>query len=221
MSCLRTLRLLQRPTSRHTFTISSAKYATHHPIKFMESEDRWKEKDNVSKQWELIYKAPMDKWLKVLSVYLGVSTVSIACGGLYYAIFEFSLEKMNDPVVLGEDVVIANSGIECLVYIGSFVAFHVALKTVLSKYVIRLYQNGDRYIAIFRGHIMMNSITKHEFRLKDFKKLKPTFIRTWTDARFSLGSKQAILLENHFKTPEYFNYLLYKKSKDDPNKDDD
>ncbi|KAL0850435.1 hypothetical protein ABMA28_012239 [Loxostege sticticalis] len=208
MNCLRLLRSLSRP---NYLKISSLDYATRHPSKFTEVQDRWREKDDVSKRYQLIYKAPMDKAMNYLSTYLTYSTAVIAGSGLYFGIFDFDKEAMNNPVVFGEDVVIANSGTECLVYIGAFVGFHIAVKILLSKYVLRLYQDGDNYLAVFQGHTF-NSTVKHEFRLMDFKKLNPTLVVSWGDARFSLGKKQAIILENYFKTPEYFNYLLNKKS---------
>lgn len=217
MNCLRLLRSISRP---NILRIASYNYATQHPVKFTEIQDRWREQDNVSKRYQLIYKAPMEKWLNYLSMYLTVSTAVVAGSGVYYGIFEFDKESMNNPVVMGGDVVIANSGTECLIYIGAFIGLHIAVKLLLSKYVIRLYQDGDNYIAIFRGHTY-NSIVKHQFQLKDFKKLKPTILVSWGDARFSLGTKQAIILENYFKTPEYFNYLLYKKSATGPKDDDD
>lgn len=155
----------------------------------------------------------MDNLLNYATAYLTFSTATVGAAAVYYAAFVFDMAEVDTPVVLGENVVIANSGIECLSYLGAFVVFHAMLKILLSKYVIRLYQHGDKYIAVFRGH-MFNYIKKHEFKLNDFKKLNPTLVVTWGDSRFGLGSKHAILLDNYFKTPEYFNYLLYKKKTD-------
>ncbi|XP_053601377.1 uncharacterized protein LOC128670046 [Plodia interpunctella] len=214
MNCIRLFKSIQR--SQYSF-LQTAKYAINfnHPIKFSETEDRWKEKDNVSNKWQLIYKGPMEPSLKFLSAYITFSTVTIGCSAIYYAAFQFDVATMNDPVVLGEDVVIANSAVECLVYLGAFIIFHTAIKILLSKYVVRLYRDGDNYLAIFRGHFF-NSIKKHHFHLNDFRKLSPTFVVSWGDARFGLGKKHSILLENYFKTPNDFNYLLNKKNADSP-----
>lgn len=207
MNCMRLL----TATQRHSiFKIFSVRYVSHHPQKFLEIQDRWREKDNVSKNYELIYKAPMEKILNYATAYLTFSTTTVGAAGLYYFAFEFSMANVDTPVVLGDNVVIANSGIECLSYLGAFVVFHLMVKILLSKYVIRLYQHEDNYIAVFRGY-MFNSIKKHKFKLNEFKKLNPTVVVTWGDSRFGLGDKHAILLDNYFKTPEYFNYLLYKK----------
>ncbi|KAM3966667.1 uncharacterized protein ACR2FA_012204 [Aphomia sociella] len=207
-NCIRLFRQLHhRP---YTLQISIAKYAAQHPSKFMETQNRWREMDGVSKRWQLIYKAPMERELKFVTAYLTLSTSIATCGGLYYGAFEFHPQDLNNPVILGDDVVIANSPVEFLVYIGAFAAFHAAVKVLLAKYVVRMYQDGDNYLAIFRGNFF-NSIKKHQFHLKDFKKLKPTLVVTWSDARFGIGNKHAIILENYFKTPKHFNYLLYKK----------
>ncbi|CAG9783206.1 unnamed protein product [Diatraea saccharalis] len=192
--------------------IIAARYISQHPVKFIETERRWREKDNVPKHWELIYKAPMERWLNYLSVYLTFSTTTVGFGGLYYAAFVFDINTVNNPVILGDDIVVANSGFECFVYLAAFVGFHAGIKILLSKYVLRLYQDGDNYLAIFGGHVY-NQIKKHKFHLNDFKRLNPTFVVSWGDARFSLGNKHAIILENYFKTPEYFNYLLFKRNK--------
>lgn len=163
----------------------------------------------------------MDKFLNYATAYLTFSTTTVGAAGLYYAAFVFDMAEVDTPVVLGDNVVIANSGIECLSYLGAFVAFHLMVKVLLSKYVIRLYQHGDNYIAVFRGY-MFNSIRKHEFKLNEFTKLNPTIVVAWTDARFGLGNKHAILLDNYFKSPAYFNYLMYKRKTDgDSPKDDD
>ncbi|CAG5041816.1 unnamed protein product [Parnassius apollo] len=127
---------------------------------------------------------------------------------------------MNEPVIIGHDVVIANNAMECFIYLGAFVIFHVAVKILLSKYVIRLYQNGDKYLAVFKGHTY-NSIKKHEFHLDEFKKLNPTLVVSWSDARFALGEKHGIILENYFKTPEYFHNLLNKKKAKDSVRESD
>lgn len=198
--------------------IPSARCISQHPVKFIETQNWWRQRDNVSKDWQLIYKAPMDTILNYVTTYLTVSTTTIGLAGLYYAAFIFNTADMNNPVILGDDVVVASSGTECLFYLGAFITFHLAVKILLSKYVIRIYQHGDNYIAIFRGHIF-NSIKKHEFHLKDFTKLNPTFVVSWGDARFDIGKKHAIILENYFKTAEYFNYLLRKRSKDNPNEE--
>ncbi|XP_030039288.1 uncharacterized protein LOC115454710 [Manduca sexta] len=214
MNCIRLLKLAERQ-SLQCFKTSPVRCIGYHPIKFLETQEKWRETDNVSKRWQLIYKAPMDLAIKCISTYVTFSTTTIAIGGVYYAGFVFNIEEMNNPVMLGDEVVLANSATECLVYLGAFFAFHVALKVLMSKYVIRLYQDGDEYLAIFRGN-MYNSIKKHKFRLDEFHKLKPTFVVSWGDARFGLGKKHAILLENYFKTPEHFNYLLYKRKKHKP-----
>lgn len=181
----------------------------------METEKLWRDRDNVSRRWQLIYKAPMDTALKFATTYLTISTSIISVGTLYYSAFVFDIDDMYNPVVIGDDIVIANSPVECFVYLASFIALHVAIKVLLSKYVIRLYQDGDEYLAIFRGNFF-NSINKHKFFLNDFKKLKPTLVVSWGDARFDLGNKHGIILENYFKTPEHFNYLLNKKRTDRP-----
>ncbi|XP_063373295.1 uncharacterized protein LOC134661240 [Cydia amplana] len=214
MNCVRLL----NASHRNIFKLSSIQYATH-PVKFLEAQSKWQEKDGVSKRWQLIYKAPMDTQLNYTTTYLTLSTVAVTAGGVYYAAM-FDKSTLNEPVVVGTDVVIANSPTECLVYLGAFVAFHIMLKVLLNKYVLRLYQDGDNYIAVFRGH-MFNTIFKHKFHLKEFKKLRPTIFVSWGDARFDLGNKHGIILENYFKTPEHFNYLLYKNQRHKPEDDDE
>ncbi|XP_013144314.1 PREDICTED: uncharacterized protein LOC106107854 [Papilio polytes] len=216
MNCLRLLRshnirLLQ---NQAILRISRLSYVSQHPNKFIETQNRLRENDGVSKQWQLIYKAPMEKILQFATAYLTFSLATISCGLVYYSVFIFDTATMYEPVILGDDVVIANNSMECLIYLGSFVLLHAAVKLLLSKYVVRLYQKGDNYLAIFRGHTY-SSINKHEFHLNEFKKLKPSSIVTWSDARFALGKKKGILLEDYFKTPEYFNYLLYKRNAPD------
>ncbi|KAJ0180995.1 hypothetical protein K1T71_003080 [Dendrolimus kikuchii] len=217
MNCIRLLKLCEQQ-SLNVFKIS-ARLIANHPIKFIETQDRWRQRDGISKRWQLIYKAPMDNILNYVTTYLTFSTTTIAAGAVYYAAFVLDPATINDPVVIGEDLVIANSAMECLTYLGAFIIFHVAVKILLSKYVIRLYQDGDEYLAIFRGSYY-NSIKKHLFRLDEFKKLKPALVVTWSDARFSLGNKHGILLEHYFKTPEHFNYLRYKNNEDKPDSDD-
>ncbi|CAK1548199.1 unnamed protein product [Leptosia nina] len=187
----------------------------HHPLKFIETEDRWRQKDGVSRNWELIYKAPMDKPINFASTYLTVSSSTIGAATLYYTAFMLDVNTINEPMVVGEDVVIANNATEFLIYLTSFFIFHVAVKVLISKYVLRLYQDGDNYLAVFRGH-WYNSIQKHKFHLNEFKKLNPTFVVSWGHSRYGLGSKHGILMDLYFKTPEYFNYLLYKKKLENP-----
>lgn len=211
MNCVRILRTVQHQS---VFKILKANYASQHPIKFLGFQEKFQEKDGVSKQWQLIYKAPMERILQFVSAYLTFSTTTISCSLIYYSAFVFDKATMYDPVILGDDVIIANNSQECIIYLVAFFLFHVAVKVLLSKYVVRLYQNGDNYLAVFRGHTY-NSIKKHEFHLNEFRKLNPTVVVSWSDSRFALGKKHGILLENYFKTPEYFNYLMNKKKIND------
>lgn len=209
MNCLRVLRLAERQRA-NIFRITSVKTISGHHIRFNETQDRWRVRDELPKEWNLIYKAPMDNVLKYISTYLIFTSTSVALSGLYYGVFVHDPARWNQPILLTEDLVIASNTTECLVYMGTFIAFHIALKVLLSKYVVRLYQNGDEYMAIYYGNLY-NSIRKHRFQLKEVEKLKSTMIIPWGDARFSLGKKHAILLETYFKTPEYFNNLVKNK----------
>lgn len=196
------------PIIRSTLRVPSAKYATH-PFKFMEVEDRWREKDGIPRNYNLIYKAPMDNVLNYLTSYITVSTSIIAVAGVYYALTADKSE-LDRPIVVGGDVVLAHSSIEGLIYVIAFISFHTALKILLSRFVVRLYQDDENYTAVFRGHVH-NSIKKYSFHMDDFKRLNLPLVVSWADARFSLGGKHAILLENYFKTPEHFYQLLYKR----------
>ncbi|XP_026484447.2 uncharacterized protein LOC113392304 [Vanessa tameamea] len=207
MNCLRLLRPI---SCRPSFNFTSVKYVSQHPLKYLDKQEKWQEKDGLSKNWQLIYKAPMGNALNYAVAYLTTSTAIVAASTLYYTAFVFDVNTMNDPVIIGESLVIANNAPECLIYLGSFVLLHVAVKVLISKFVVRMYQKGDEYVAIFRGH-WINSIVKHKFHLNEFKKLNPTFVVSWGDARFQLGKKHGILLDTYFRTPEYFNYLMYKK----------
>ncbi|XP_075979181.1 uncharacterized protein LOC142978568 [Anticarsia gemmatalis] len=216
MNCLRLLQLAERQ-SFNVFQIS-ARCSSHYRLRFLETQNMWRENDNISKRWQLIYKAPMSTALNVASTYLTATTGLLSVGAVYYGAFVYDSTSLDQPVILGDDVVIANSPTECFIYIGAFIALHVAIKIVLSKYVVRLYQDGDEYLAVYRGHLF-NSIKKHKFHLNEFQKLKGSVIIPWSDSKYALGKKQGILLENYFKTPEYLNYLITKKSKD--TQDDD
>ena len=217
MNCIRLLRLAEQQQFK-VFQATSARYVSSQPMRFMETQNMWREKDGVSRRWQLIYKAPMNTALNWASAYLTISTSIVGAGTLYYATNVYDKADAYTPVTVGDNVIIANSPMECFVYLGAFIALHAAVKVLISKYVIRLYQDGDEYIAVFRGHFF-NRISKHKFHVKDFKKLNPTFVVSWGDARFDLGNKHGIILENYFKTPEHFNYLLNKRSADKPDDD--
>lgn len=207
MNCLR---FFKPPKIFSLCRVGSVRYISQNHLKIQETEDKWRSKDGLAEKWKLIYKAPMGDILNYTVVYLTCSTAIVSAAALYYAAFAFDVSTMNDPVLFGPDVVIANNVTECLIYVGGFILFHVAVKILISKFVIRLYKNNDEYIAIFQGY-WFNSTKKHKFHLQEFKKLNPTFVVSWGDARFGLGKKHGILLSDYFKTPEYFNYLLYKQ----------
>ncbi|XP_049886458.1 uncharacterized protein LOC126380931 [Pectinophora gossypiella] len=214
MNLIRLLSPIKRPPICKIFSVN---YVSQHPLKFLETQDRWRQKDNIPRQYDLIYKAPMGKWLNLATAYLTVSTTTIGCLGAYYGAFVFNVAEMNNVVTIGDDIVIADSGLECLTYLGAFVMFHAAVKVLLAKYVVRLYQDGDNYIAVYLGH-WYNVIQKHKFKHGEVKKLKPTYVVSWGKSRYSLGNKHAILLEDYFKTPEYFNNLLPKEKEPEENK---
>lgn len=210
MNCLRLIRECR--SQSYLLKTVRVNYSFQHPLKFLETQDRWKEKDGLSRNWNLIYKAPMDTSIKWASTFITLSSSTIAAAAIYYSAFIFNMETINEPLIVGDNVVLANNAIECLVYLTSFIVFNIVVKVLISKYVLRLYQDGDNYLAVFRGH-WYNVIKKHEFHLDEFRKLKPTFVVSWGDARYGLGKKHGIILDRYFKTPEHYNYLL-KKNED-------
>ncbi|XP_041973917.1 uncharacterized protein LOC121729460 [Aricia agestis] len=207
------IRILRPLQYQYFLNFRDIRLISHHTQRFSEVEERYRQRDGMSRRWNLIYKAPMEGTLKYTSSYLTFSTVSVALGSLYYAAFMFDPLTMNDPVVVGDNVVIVSDITEAGIYLGAFFLFHTAIKVLLSKYVVRMYKDGDNYVAIFNGH-WHNQIKKHKFHLNEFEKLNPTYVVTWGDARYGLGKKHGILLDNYFKTPEYLNILLYKRKTD-------
>lgn len=207
MNCLRLIRL--NPLHMTLSRLGTVKFISHHPFKFTESQDKWRQIDQMSDRWDLVYKAPMGTVLNFSSAYLTASSTILSAGAVYYSLFMFDITKLNDPIIIGDDVVIANNMYESLIYVGAYIMFHVALKILLSKFVVRLYKNGDEYTAVYRGN-WYNSISKHKFHLNEFKKLNPTLVVSWGESRYALGKRHGILLDNYFKSPEYLNYLITK-----------
>lgn len=213
---MKTLRLLSPLCTKfhvHLTKAISAGYCTH-PLKYIEAQEKWRLKDDVSKRWELIYKAPMQNVMNWITTYLTVTTGMFACAGVYFTLFSLSRDFNQPILLLDSDIVLADNIQECLIYLGAFVLINIGVKRVLSKFVLRMYKNGDKYLAIYQGHFYKLT-TKHEFHLNDFKKLSPTLVVSWGDSRYSLGQRHAIILDRYFKTPALFNKLLYKKTRVD------
>lgn len=190
--------------------VYSPKYSTH-PFRFIEIQDRWRKHDEVSRNWELIYKAPMTNAIKWATTYVTAITGLTTCAGIYYAITAQYMRDYNEAIYLGEDIVLADNLTECFIYLAAFLVFHLAAQKILSTYVLRMYKDGDKYIAIYKGQLF-SSQYKYEFHLNDFKRVKSyvPLLLPWSDSKYSLGNKRGIILEDYFKSQEYLNYLLNK-----------
>lgn len=168
---------------------------------------KFKIKDNIPEQYDLIYRNGMDNYLLVAHIFT-TTTAALVC---ISTLIESGSETMKfekwatKPKTTDSDMIIM---------VSAFIFFWVALQAIVAKMPIRIYNYPklNKYILIFHGNIPLLKSTIH-CNVSDFSKVRPRGILPWKDFTYEIeNNRNVILIENYFRRPADLNIILgYQK----------
>ncbi|EDW08500.2 uncharacterized protein LOC6578657 [Drosophila mojavensis] len=163
--------------------------------------------DNLPANYQLIYRAPLEKyvtWAKNVST-LTVSLISLV------AAYNLATTSMNfSNAVKKIDVgVLASTEADFYFFAVGFVLINMAIRIFVFKYPLRIYKSGDKYVAVY-GSQWPVGIVKHYFQRGQIEEYK-SVLNPWSHIIFKLGHRSSMLMIDYFKTPSEFHELFKEK----------
>lgn len=158
-----------------------------------------KEKDQIPKDFTLIYKAPMEDYMK----YGYPTTMLMFLGAPSIMMYEY---YKNGEILLKREVheiVFLNPELEMWVFAGALALCTWAICAVLFKYPVRLYKRNDQqeYIAMFLSAMPLR-VRKFQYISAAKTKFRNPMYFFVPDCHYVLeGKKKAILMVHYFRTP--------------------
>ncbi|PSN29962.1 hypothetical protein C0J52_23560 [Blattella germanica] len=192
----------------------------HQPLRNLvrmtqKTEARLKLADNIPKEYELVYRAPMISYVKVAQTVSSISVLMLTAVAFYKIYINkaitFPIVIRFDTSVLGD---FATDVGTFIFLISSFMLFNVSIYAITLRYPHRIYYNATakEYICILTG------LLPSQFRKLNFNKGEVirqfTIISSllpWRDAIFKIGKKTVFLVENGFRTPADFSTMMSKR----------
>lgn len=158
-----------------------------------------KQKDQIPKDFTLIYKAPMEDYMK----YGYPATMLLFLGAPLIMMYDY---YKNGEIVLRREVseiVFLNPQFEICVFAGALALCTWGICAVLFKYPVRLYKRNDQqeYIAMFLSAVPLR-FRKFQYISATKKKFRNPLYFFVPDCHYLLeGKKKAILMVHYFRTP--------------------
>lgn len=174
------------------------------------TEGALKKADNIAEGFNLVYKAPMDKYILALSIACAVTTAGLTLLGYQVYTENMSLKDLEQRTTFGEKVVVSTGKYDLVLFIIGLVGFNIMMSIMIRRYPLRIWKNGENYIVVFEGHIP--SVRRYFPFLKGQVEPVPARgILPWKDSRFLINGQKAILLDQYFKTPSELHHMINEK----------
>lgn len=189
------VKLLHKSSIRPTLPSRIAGFFKASPKRSLEL----KQKDQIPKDYTLIYKAPMEDYMKygypiTMSMFLAAPLILMYD---YYIHGKILLRKEM------HEIVFINPELEICVFAGAMVLCTLGICAVLFKYPVRLYKRNDQqeYIAMFLSAVPLR-VRKFQYVSAAKKTFRNPLYFFVPDCHYVLeGNKKAILMPHYFRTP--------------------
>ena len=172
-----------------------------------------RKKDKISKDYTLIYKSPIERylsWIKNFSSFsaLAVGTICALNAGYLQNLMsipaadEQKFDYMDLGLIAGEH--------DVLYALAFFTLISGALRIFISKYPLRIYKKENKYLLIHDSQLPFQ-YRRVEFEQGQVEPAKPFLLNPWKSDTFLINNSTYFLLLQYFKTPSE----LYKMLKDE------
>lgn len=154
----------------------------------------------------------MASYMLALSIGSAVTVSIISALGVYVIATKMSLDDLTLNKSFGKRTIVTSNKYEWVAFVFFFFAFNWAIFLMIRRYPLRIYRNGDQYVAIFEGHIPFLR-RQVPFAKGQVEPMPARGILPWKDSRYSLNGTRTILLEYYFKTPSELHRMINEKYK--------
>lgn len=176
------------------------------------SNEKYRLADKVKEGFEIIYKAPMEKYILALSIGSFATVGMMSVAGLYILSEKIALQDLVQTKTWGDRTVVSTNEYELMAFVASFFGFNLAIFLMIRRYPLRIYRNGEKYVAVFEGHVPF--VRRHvEFQKGQVEPMTPWGIMPWKEQRYSINGQRSILLDHYFKTPSDLHQMIHEKYK--------
>lgn len=174
------------------------------------TEEALKRADKINAAFQLVYKAPMDKYVLALSIACCVTTAGLGLLGFQVFTDNLTLDDLQQRTTFGEKVTVSTGKNDLVMFIVGLIGFNLMMSIMIRRYPIRIWKNGENYVVVFEGHIP--SVRRQFPFLKgQVEPMPPKGILPWKDSRFLINGQKTIMLEQYFKTPSELHHMINKK----------
>ncbi|XP_023162655.2 uncharacterized protein LOC111593843 [Drosophila hydei] len=163
-------------------------------------------RDNLPAHYQLIYRAPLEKyvtWTKNVSTFT-VSVIALIAG---YQLAT-SINFMNLVRKIDVGVLVSNEA-DLYFFAAGFVLINLAIRIFVFKYPLRIYKSGDKYVAVFGSQMPVGTV-KHYFQRGQIAEYK-NVLNPWSHVIFKLDKRSSMLMIDYFKTPSEFHEMFQER----------
>ncbi|XP_055918250.1 uncharacterized protein LOC129950359 [Eupeodes corollae] len=172
------------------------------PLKRFMKEEQFAEKDKAPQGFKIIYRAPMEYYIKSAKIISTGSATLMACLATFKYATDNKYVELATEINLGP-LVAHDSDIWPIT--AGFIAINATIMIFITKYPLRIYKKDKSYLAIYEG-ILPLGVNRFEFSRGQTKEWKH-FLNPWSLITYRIKNKTSLLLLDYFKTPSEFNEM--------------
>ncbi|XP_059609221.1 uncharacterized protein LOC132256724 [Phlebotomus argentipes] len=171
------------------------------------NEEKIRNMDKLPSHWTLIYRNPMYNYVSAMT---WITTVSFTVIGIFLAhwlITGHYFLGTNEQIEAQELGPGTSNLSEVVVMCGFFIIFNGILRVTLNRFPLRIYQNGEKYLAIYTWKVpYRNEIL--EYSKGDVVQVPPRGM-LWASLRYKIRGRKTILLYNYFRSPSDLHGMMH------------
>uniref|UniRef100_A0A336LF54 CSON011132 protein n=1 Tax=Culicoides sonorensis TaxID=179676 RepID=A0A336LF54_CULSO len=174
------------------------------------TEESMRIKDKLTHNFKIIYRAPMQSYIKALSIACAVTSAGLAFIGIHAYINGLTLDDLQQRSSYGDRFVVSTNTTELALFMVSLVVFNIVMSLTIRRYPLRIWRNGENYVAVFQSHIPF-VCRNFSFMKGQMEPMAVKGVLPWKDARYVVNGQRMILLDQYFKTPSELHRMLNEK----------
>ncbi|KAH8413603.1 hypothetical protein KR222_001619, partial [Zaprionus bogoriensis] len=167
--------------------------------------------DNLSQNYQLIYRAPLGDYLA------WTKNISTATVTLLSLIAGYQLASASSFTGIAKQIQIASlvsNETDLYYFTVGFVLINLAIRVFIARYPLRIYKTNTtncRYVAVFSSQLPTGTV-KHSFERGQISEYR-NWLNPWSNIMFKLNQRSSMLLIDYFKTPHEF-HMLFEAEKE-------
>ncbi|XP_063697303.1 uncharacterized protein LOC134828207 [Culicoides brevitarsis] len=176
------------------------------------TEESLRKSDKILNGFSLIYKAPADKYILSVSAFVLLTVSGLLTYVFIYFYHGMTFEEIVPRKTFGQKRSVTTNKTELIIAGIGTVVFNIMLTLMIRRYPLRIWKNGENYVAVFEGHIPFVR-RQLKFVKGQVEPVPAKGVLPWAQSRFLMNGNKTILVDTHFKTPSELHQMINKKFK--------